>query len=157
PPPQLPSWLGAADWSQDYRPFYYLALAALLLTLGLLVYLEKGRLGRAWRAIREDELAATCMGINAARVKLSAFALGAAVAGLAGCLYATKLPSTAAPDAYDFSRSTVILCCVILGGLGSLRGTLLGAFLLIGFDSLVAPILDGLVQKAGLNGTGNPL
>jgi branched-chain amino acid transport system permease protein len=165
PAPQLPGWLTAAlgqvglgaDWTQDYRLFYYLALGTLLVVLLVLANLERGRLGRAWKAVREDELAATCMGIDAARVKLSAFALGAALAGLAGCLYATKLTSTAAPDAYDFSRSTVILCCVILGGLGSLRGTLLGAFLLIGFDNLAAPILDGLIQKSGLNASGNRL
>ena len=99
--------------------------------------LERSRLGRAWVAIREDELAATCMGINAARVKLSAFALGCGLAGLAGCLYATTLTSTAGPDAFDFNRSIIMLCCVILGGLGSLRGTLLGVFLLIGFDNVV--------------------
>jgi branched-chain amino acid transport system permease protein len=158
PPPALPSGLGlAVEWSQDYRPFYYLALAALLVTLGLLAYLERGRIGRAWRAVREDELAAACMGINAARVKLSAFALAAALAGLAGCLYATKLTSTAAPDAYDFNRSTVILCCVILGGLGSLRGVLLGTFLLMGFDSIIAPMLDSLIQRAGLNAAGSSL
>ena len=69
-------------------------------------------------AIREDELAATCMGINAARVKLSAFALGCGLAGLAGCLYATTLTSTAGPDAFDFNRSIIMLCCIILGGLG---------------------------------------
>src|SRR5262249_52430412 len=109
----------------------------------------------AWRAIREDELAATCMGIPASRVKLSAFALGAALAGLAGCLYATKLTSTAGPDAFDFNRSMIILCCVILGGVGSIRGTLLGVFLLIGFDNVLAPVLDGLIQKSGVNASGN--
>ena len=84
----------------------------------LLRNLERSRLGRAWVAIREDELAATCMGINAARVKLSAFALGCGLAGMAGCLYATTLTSTAGPDAFDFNRSIIMLCCVILGGLG---------------------------------------
>ena len=102
----------------------------------LLRNLERSRLGRAWMAIREDELAATCMGINAARVKLAAFAVGAGLAGLAGCLYATKLTSTAEPDAYDFNRSIIMLCCIILGGLGSIRGTLLGVLLLVGFDNI---------------------
>jgi branched-chain amino acid transport system permease protein len=86
---------------------------------------------------------------------LSAFALGAALAGLAGCLYATKLTSTAGPDAYDFSRSTIMLCCVILGGLGNLRGTLLGVALLVGFDNVLAPILDGFIQQAGVNASGS--
>lgn len=165
PPPDLPAlfarplrWLGIhADWALDYRLFYYLTLGILLVVILLLSNLERSRLGRAWVAIREDELAATCMGINAARVKLSAFALGCGLAGLAGCLYATTLTSTAGPDAFDFNRSIIMLCCIILGGLGSLRGTLLGVFLLIGFDNVVAPILDGLIQRAEINPTGNPL
>jgi branched-chain amino acid transport system permease protein len=165
PPPQLPgvlatplSWLGIQpDWSLDYRLFYYLALGLLVLVVVLLTNLERSRLGRAWVAIREDELAATCMGINAARVKLSAFALGCGLAGMAGCLYATTLTSTAGPDAFDFNRSIIMLCCIILGGLGSLRGTLLGVVLLIGFDNVVAPVLDGLIQGANINPSGNPL
>ncbi len=165
PPPVLPAaaavplgWLGIdADWSLDYRLFYYLSLAILVLVIVLLSNLERSRLGRAWMAVREDELAATCMGINAARVKLSAFALGCGLAGMAGCLYATTLTSTAGPDAFDFNRSIIMLCCVILGGLGSLRGTLLGVFCLIGFDNVVAPILDGLVQRADINPAGSPL
>jgi branched-chain amino acid transport system permease protein len=130
--------------------FYFLTLALLVLVVVVLVNLEKSRLGRAWVAVREDELAANCMGINATRVKLSAFALGAGCAGLAGCLYATALQSTAGPEAYDFTRSIIMLCCIILGGLGSLRGTLLGVFLLIGFDSIVAPLLDSEVFQAWL-------
>jgi len=165
PPPALPTMfetplrlLGITpDWSLDYRMFYYLSLGLLLVVVVLLANLERSRLGRAWVAIREDELAATCMGINAARVKLSAFALGCGLAGMAGCLYATTLTSTAGPDAFDFNRSIIMLCCVILGGLGSLRGTLLGVFLLIGFDNVVAPILDGYVQRADINPGGDPL
>ena len=163
PPPQLPgfvetplSWLGiGADWSLDYRLFYYLALGVLVAVIWLLANVERSRLGRAWVAIREDELAATCMGINAARVKLSACAIGCGRAGLAGCLYAPTLASTAGPDAFDFNRSMIMLCCVILGGLGSIRGTLLGVFLLVGFDNVVAPVLDGLIQAAQINTSGN--
>ena len=151
------SWLGIqADWSLDYRLFYYLTLGLLVAVIVLLQNLERSRLGRAWVAIREDELAATCMGINAARVKLSAFALGCGLAGMAGCLYATTLTSTAGPDAFDFNRSIIMLCCVILGGLGSLRGTLLGVVLLIGFDNVVAPIVDGLIQAASDRHVGKP-
>jgi len=165
PPPELPAlliaplgWLGIEpDWSLDYRLFYFLALGILVLVIVLLKQLEQSRLGRAWVAIREDELAATCMGINAARVKLSAFALGCGLAGLAGCLYATALTSTAGPDAFDFNRSIIMLCCIILGGLGSLRGTLLGVFLLIGFDNVAAPVLDGLIQRANINPDGKAL
>ena len=159
PAPTMPVWVAqlgiTANWDRDYRLFYYLALAALVAVLVLLHFLERSRLGRAWKAVREDELAASCVGINAARVKLSAFALGAALAGLAGCLYATKLTSTAGPDAFDFSRSTIMLCCLILGGLGNPRGALLGVFLLLGFDNVLAPILDGWIQKSGINASGS--
>lgn len=157
PPPQLPQWLATAlgwlglggDFSQDYRLFYYLCLGVLLVVVVLLANLERSRLGRAWTALREDELAAACMGINVARAKLSAFAIGAALAGLAGCLYATKLTSTAEPNAYDFNRSIIMLCCILVGGLGSLRGTLLGVLLLVGFDQILTPLLDQLVQSSG--------
>ncbi|MCA9268322.1 MAG: branched-chain amino acid ABC transporter permease, partial [Planctomycetales bacterium] len=111
PIPQ-PAWFGW-DWSTDYRPFYYLCLLILTLVVVLLYNLDRSRLGRAWNAIREDELAATCMGINAGQVKLLAFAVGAGLAGLAGCLFATAVRSTAGPDAFDFNRSIIIMCCVI--------------------------------------------
>ena len=85
PPPTFETWMGLQwDWTQDFRPFYYLNLLFLVVVVVLLKNLERSRLGRAWVAVREDELAATCMGINAAQVKLAAFACGAALAGLAG-------------------------------------------------------------------------
>lgn len=163
PAPRVPLWLSSAldhisaDFLGEgqYKLYYYIALAALAVVVLLLANLERSRLGRAWVAVREDELAASCMGINTARVKLSAFALGAALAGAAGALYATTLKSTADPDAFDFNRSIVMLCCVILGGLGSLRGTLLGVLLLIGFDNALAPALDEAIQRANINPTGS--
>jgi branched-chain amino acid transport system permease protein len=158
PPPALPGWLAwlaerlgiVPDFTLDYRLYYYLTLGLLLAVILLVRNLERSRLGRSWVAVREDELAAACMGIRVVRVKLSAFALGAGLAGLAGSLYATTLGSTAGPDAFDFNRSIVMLSAVILGGLGSLRGTLLGVFLLIGFDNVITPLADSLVQKANL-------
>jgi branched-chain amino acid transport system permease protein len=138
----------------DYRPFFYVVLAILTLIVIFLRNLENSRTGRAWVAIREDELAASCMGINVTRAKLAAFAVSASLAGLAGCLYATKLTTTASPDAYDFNRSIIILCCLILGGLGSIRGTLVGVLLLIGFDSVLAPALDRYLQSLDINPKG---
>ena len=163
PPPVVPKWLsGGLDQLQgnffgegQYKLYYFIALIALVVVVSLLMNLERSRLGRAWVAVREDELAASCMGINTARVKLSAFSLGAALAGAAGALYATTLQSTADPDAFDFNRSIVMLCCVILGGLGSLRGTLLGVLLLIGFDNALAPALDAFIQNADINPSGS--
>jgi branched-chain amino acid transport system permease protein len=154
PPPHLPPWfmdqLGKINvgpsWTLDYRLFYYLALVLLFLTVAMLHNLELSRLGRSWVALREDELAASCMGINTTRIKLSAFAVSAGLAGMAGCLYATKLQSTADPNAYGFNLSITMLCCVILGGLGSIRGTLLGVFVLMGFDKIVSPAIDTAIQ-----------
>jgi branched-chain amino acid transport system permease protein len=145
PPPVVPGV--ALDWAGDYRPFYYLTLAFLAGAFYLLYGLERSKLGRAWVAIREDELAATCMGLNTARLKLAAFAVAAGLAGLAGGLYAAKMTSTVGPDAYDFNKSVFVLCCLILGGLGSRNGVLVGVILLYGFDNILSPILDGYVQE----------
>jgi branched-chain amino acid transport system permease protein len=140
--------MGEIRW--HHYLFYYLALAVLLAVALVLHALERSRLGRAWNAVREDELAAQCMGINAARVKNAAMVLGAGLAGLAGCLYAMRLTNTSDPNAYDFNRSVVVLCCLILGGLGSIRGALLGVLLLVGYDNIVVPLIDQWVQNTGL-------
>lgn len=138
--------LGVRDW-QGYPTFYYLCLAVLAATYLFLRNLERSRLGRSWVALREDELAASCMGLNPARLKLSAIALSAGVAGLAGSLYAANLKNTAGPDAFNFNRSMITLCCLILGGLGSRPGVLLGVFLLIGYDSVLSPMIDTWIQQ----------
>jgi branched-chain amino acid transport system permease protein len=158
PPPQIPGFLqSTAAWlgldGNDYRLLYYVSLVLLAMVVLVLRNLEHSRLGRAWIAIREDELAATCMGVNAPRAKLASFAVSAGLAGLAGCLYATKLTTTADPNAYDFNRSIIMLCCVILGGLGSIRGTILGVFLLLGFDNIISPQLDSWIQDSEINQT----
>ena len=138
----------ALDWTNNFRWYYYLALVALVLVVLLLRNLEDSRLGRAWMAIREDELAATCMGLNAARVKLSSFALGAAIAGLAGSIYAASLDQTA-PDAYTFNRSITVLCFLIIGGMGNIEGAIVGTFVLMGYDNVLTPKLDEWIQQSG--------
>lgn len=139
--------LGRA-FAVDPRWFYYLSLAALAGVVWAMRRLESSRLGRAWAAVREDEPAAATLGISATQVKLSAFAMSAAVAALAGCLYAATLSTTADPNAYDFNRSIMVLCAVILGGLGSIPGTLLGVGILVGFDTMLIPAADSLIQQA---------
>lgn len=138
----------------DYRLFYYMSLFFLLAVYFLLGNLERSRLGRAWLAIREDELAATCMGINAARLKLAAFALSAGLAGLAGALYAIRRSTTLEPTYYDFQLSATILCAVILGGLASRKGVLLGVFFIAGFEWIVSRALDNYIQQANINPQG---
>ncbi len=134
-------------WDENYRPYYYVALIALALVVLLLKNLENSRLGRAWMAIREDELAATCMGTNATGVKLSAFAMGAALAGLAGALYAVSLDQTGGPDSYTFNRSITILVFLIIGGMGNIEGALLGTFVLMGYDNIATGHLDEWMQN----------
>jgi branched-chain amino acid transport system permease protein len=161
PPPGAGVRIAGIDvglaFAVDPRWFYYLALAALAGVVVAMRRLESSRLGRAWVAVREDELAAAAMGISATRVKLSAFAMSSAVAGLAGCLYAASLSTTADPNAYDFNRSVMVLCAVILGGLGSIPGTLLGVALLVGFDTVLAPWADAWIQQMNVNPSGSSL
>ena len=135
-------------WPGVDRKMYFISLAILAGVVFMLRNLERSRLGRSWVALREDELAATCMGIDIGKARLSAFAFGSAIAGMAGCLYAFLLNGTAQPDSYDFSRSIMTLCCLILGGLGSIRGVLFGVFLLIGFDNLGSYYIDAWIQEA---------
>jgi branched-chain amino acid transport system permease protein len=154
-PPSLPEfliqplqWIGInPDWYADYRLFYFLTLFFLAAVYVILWNLERSELGRAWLAIREDELAATCMGINTARMKLGAFALSAGIAGLAGALYAIRRNTTLEPTFYDFQLSATILCAVILGGLANRNGVLLGVFFISGFEYLFAGVLDGFLQR----------
>src|SRR5262249_37313989 len=95
----------------------------------------------------EDELASSCMGLNPARLKLAAVALGAGLAGLAGAFYAMSIRTTGNPQSYDFTLSMIMVCCVILGGPGNRPGGLLGVFLLMGFDRIITNILDNEIQK----------
>jgi len=162
PTPWLPGWLtsiaaGDATGRMHFLTMYYVALVLLTgLVIGFRT-LERTRQGREFVALREDELASACMGINPARTKLIAFAAGAAIAGLAGALYATNLTTTAEPNTYDFTYSIMVLCCVIIGGLGSLRGVLLGAAVLLTFDNVVSPLLTNLLQKQLGGGSGHVL
>ncbi len=153
PGPVLPDWIRdgldrflPAD-RIDLAAIHWIVLAALVGLLILMKNLERSRAGRALVALREDELVSGCMGIDPARTKLTAFAGGAAIAGLAGALYATNLRTTAEPNTYDFSYSIMVLCCLIIGGLGSLRGVVLGALVLLSFDNLVSPLLTRALQE----------
>ena len=94
----------AGEFSSDPRPYYYLVLFFIVITLVGIRRLENSRLGRAWLYVREDELAAESMGINTARVKLTAFALGSAWAGVAGVLYASRF-RVIAPENFSFLES----------------------------------------------------
>ncbi|MCC6522578.1 MAG: branched-chain amino acid ABC transporter permease [Polyangiaceae bacterium] len=158
PDPWLPP--AVAESSADPARVKYLALyyIAFVLLVGLAIVfrnLERTRLGRALVALREDELATACMGINPVRIKLVALAVGAGLAGLAGALYSTTLTTTAEPSTYDFNYSIMVLCCLIIGGVGSLRGAILGAVVLFGFDNIVSPLITELLQPFAAASSGN--
>jgi branched-chain amino acid transport system permease protein len=119
--------------------------------------LEFSRLGRQWFAVREDELAARCMAIEPDKAKLKAFATGAALAAVAGALYASHLSSTGEPSNYDFQVSILALCIVIVGGIGSITGVLVGAIVMVGLNNVLLPILTQSLQRAGFASTSNVL
>jgi branched-chain amino acid transport system permease protein len=115
--------------------YYYLFLVALLLVLAASARLRDSRIGWAWQAIREDELAARAMGINTTVAKLQAFAIGAAFAGIGGSFLASWQRSVF-PDNFLFTESVNILAMVVLGGMGNLPGVVLGATLLVAFPEI---------------------
>lgn len=110
--------------------FYYLILLIVIGTVFAMKRLMTSRIGRAWIAIREDETAAEAMGINTFRLKLLAFVIGSAWAGLTGVFFAAKM-AFVSPESFTFFESVMILCMVVLGGMGSIPGIILGALLLI--------------------------
>jgi branched-chain amino acid transport system permease protein len=114
------------------EPLYYYYLIVLFLLIAIFVFsrLSSSRVGRAWIAIREDELAAATMGINVTLYKLLAFGISASVAGVAGAFFAGKMTHVS-PESFTFLESVIILCMVIVGGMGSISGAILGAVILI--------------------------
>jgi len=130
-------------------PWFYLYLAFLAIIVVASRNLERSRTGRAWLAIRGDELAARCMGIPVVRMKMLAFATGAAIAAIAGALWASLYTSTGEPANYDFQVSVLALCIVIVGGMGSITGVLVGSLAMIGFANLLLPRTTGWMQEQG--------
>ncbi|MET3805134.1 branched-chain amino acid transport system permease protein [Nakamurella sp. UYEF19] len=114
-----------------------------ILVLGLLVAIclfislriREGRLGRAWLAIREDELAASMMGVPLVRSKLSAYAVGAFFGGIGGVANASAITGAVSPSGFDFGKSVLVLLMVVLGGMGNVWGVIIGAFLLAWLNS----------------------
>ncbi|MBX6371469.1 MAG: branched-chain amino acid ABC transporter permease [Acidothermus sp.] len=114
------------QWKISNLPYYYLLLAFVVLILVLFHNLENSRVGRAWTAIREDEVAAAASGINTFRYKLLAFAIGASTSGFAGVLFASKI-QVITPLSFVLQQSILVLVLVIFGGMGSLAGAVVGA------------------------------
>jgi branched-chain amino acid transport system permease protein len=133
--------------SLDLRPWYWTALAMAMLTLLVNARLRESRLGRAWIAIREDEVAAASMGVPLVKTKLMAYATGAAFGGMAGAFLGSYL-NTVNADQFQFSFSIFVLSMVILGGLGSIWGVALGAVVLTFVNRYLIPnVLNDKAQS----------
>ena len=127
-------------------PFYILILAMLALVVIVVFRLEDSKVGRAWEAIREDELAAESSGINTVVSKLQAFAVGAAIAGFAGVFNAAKL-TVVEPDMFGFIVSVSTLSAVVLGGMGNVVGVGVGAFVIYLIQSILLKQLNILLDQ----------
>jgi branched-chain amino acid transport system permease protein len=136
------------------HPWYYTILVVVLITIYVNVRLRDSRLGRAWISVREDETAAAAMGINPVTTKLWAYALGAVFGGLAGAFYAAFIKNIF-PDAFAFNISIIVLCMVILGGMGNIYGVILGAIILQGLNFYLLPQINEWVHAIG-NFVGSP-
>ena len=129
-------------------PYYFLGLVLVALAVFVSWRLQESRVGRAWMAIREDELAAGAMGVDHVRYKLLAFAMGAAIGGIGGVFYVAKL-TTATPDMFRFPVSVMILVMVVLGGMGSVRGVVLAALILSFLQSTILQELSVYANALG--------
>ena len=116
--------------------YYYLFLVLTIITIVICVRLQDSRIGRAWMAIREDEIAAKAMGINVRNVKLLAFALGATFGGVSGAMF-SAFQGFVSPESFVLNESIIVLSMVVLGGLGHVPGVVLGAVLLALFPEVL--------------------
>jgi branched-chain amino acid transport system permease protein len=156
--------LGVLDFGLKVRAYYFFVLALAAMTVFVVRRLVHSRIGLAWKAIREDELAAGAMGVDVRRAKLLAFGLGAAFAGLAGSFFAGRA-GFVSPESFTFAESVLVVCIVVIGGAGSLAGVIVGAVVFIALPELlreaaryrmlafgVAMVTLALVRPQGLLG-----
>ncbi len=135
-----PQTLLGLQWSGPMK-YYYLLLAAALAVVVVNLRLQNSRIGRAWEAIREDEVAARAMGINTRNLKLLAFAMGASFGGLAGGMF-SAIQAFISPESFVLVESIMVVSMVVLGGMGNVWGVILGAVLL----SFVPEVLRWTVE-----------
>jgi len=133
-----PPSIGSFEFSTPTH-YYYLILAGCLLSAFIADRLNNSRIGRAWIAMREDQDAAVLMGIDVLKYKLLAFAIGASFAGAGGIIFAARQGSIF-PDDFSLMVSINVLCLIIIGGMGSIPGVILGAVILIGVPEVLRAI-----------------
>jgi ABC-type branched-subunit amino acid transport system permease subunit len=142
---QSPKFFGLPWTTFTPAPYYYLILALIALTIFANIRLRDSRLGRAWIAIREDEIAAASSGINLVNTKLFAFGAGAFFSGIAGAYHAAKLGGVS-PDNFSFGDSVIYLAMVVIGGIGSIPGVIVGALVVYAINQFILAQLDSLAS-----------
>jgi branched-chain amino acid transport system permease protein len=142
--------VGELNYPIELTGIYFVGLAMVLVTLFVNIRLRDSRLGRAWIAVREDEVAAAAMGVNLVRTKLWAYAVGAAFGGFAGA-FLGAYRNTVNVDQFEFGFSVFILCMIIIGGMGNVAGVILGAIALSMLDRFILPQLNDVPDAIGLN------
>ncbi len=128
--------------------YYYLFLALVIVSVIICHRLEKSRIGRAWMAIREDEIAAKAMGINTRNLKLLAFGMGATFGGVSGAMFAA-FQGFVSPESFSLMESIMIVAMVVLGGIGHLPGVILGALLLAALPEVLRHVAGPLQAMTG--------
>ena len=123
--------------------YYFLFLALCVVIVFVTVRLQHSRLGRAWVAIREDEIAAKAMGINTRNIKLLAFSMGASFAGVAGAMFAS-FQGFVSPESFSLNESIAVLAMVVLGGIGHIPGVILGGALLAALPEVLRHVVEPL-------------
>jgi branched-chain amino acid transport system permease protein len=131
--------------------YYYLFMTLVLITIVLCYRLERSRIGRAWMAIREDEIAAKAMGINTRNMKLLAFGMGATFGGVSGSMFAA-FQGFISPESFSLMESVMIVAMVVLGGLGHIPGVILGAILLAALPEVLRWVSSALDLQALTDG-----
>ena len=121
-------------------PYYYLAIVMVLVTVFVMYRIQDSRLGRAWFAIRDDEIAAVSCGINLLHYKVIAFAISAAFGAVAGSFFA-RWVTFLSPDMFKFWESFLVLCMIVLGGMGNIWGVMVGAVVLVSLSEILREIL----------------
>lgn len=140
---QSPAFFGLHWDVTTPAPYYYLILALIGLTIFSAIRLRDSRMGRAWVALREDEIAAASSGINLRNTKLLAFGAGAFFSGIAGAYHSAKL-GIISPDVFSYGDSIIYLAMIVIGGLGSIPGVIVGALSVYAIDVLILGQLDTL-------------
>lgn len=125
------------DFGLDAENYWwFLLIPTIILAVIMIRHLDESRVGRYWAAIREDEVAASAMGVPVTKMKVLAFVIGASTSGVAGWIYAVKI-SYIAPNSFPLLLSILVLCSVVIGGLGSISGAVLGAVLVTTLPEIV--------------------